>query len=109
MSTTKLDTSDTFQPLTVVSAKTRLPLPAHAVTIRKSGIEFRSVSPFEPWTEMSVELKSPRDNKKVSCTGIVVACNGNRHAGYLVSMLFLNLTPQSREQLGYLATYSQLS
>ena len=41
MSTSKLDTSGVFQPVTVKSDRTTLNLPQAAVRIRKNGIEFR--------------------------------------------------------------------
>ena len=108
MSTSKLDTSGVFQPVTVQGDQTQLSLPPDAVRFRKNGIEFRSPTPIPAWTEMTVTLQSPRDEKKVSCTGIVVACDGNRHTGYAVSMLFLNLSRQSQERLHLLA-FSQLA
>ena len=33
----------------------------------------------------------------------VVACAGNKHAGYHVSMLFTSMTPQAEKQLGVMA------
>jgi hypothetical protein len=33
----------------------------------------------------------------------VVACDGNRHRGYFVSVLFVNLSRRSQEQIGLLA------
>ncbi len=73
----------------------RLSLAADSVRIRKSGIEFRSRDPITAWTEMSVDLQYP-DSKKVHCTGVVVACDGNRHSGYVVSLLFTKLSRQSQ-------------
>ncbi len=108
MSTSKLDTSGVFQSLTIQSTQTQLPLPAHAVRVRKNGIEFRSVKPIPTWTEMTVDLHSAADGKKVHATGVVVDCNGNRHVGYLVSMVFLHLSRQSQERLAQLAS-SQLA
>jgi PilZ domain-containing protein len=108
MSTTKLDTSGIFKPVTVRSDRTTLSLPQSAVCIRKSGIEFRSPTPIPVWTEMTVTLESSGEAKKVNCTGIVVACDGNRHTGYAVSMLFMNLSRQSQERLNLLA-YSQFA
>jgi hypothetical protein len=35
---------------------------------------------------------------------VVVACDGNRHSGYAVSLLFMNLSRQSTEQLSALAS-----
>lgn len=108
MSTSKLDTSGVFQSLTLESQQTRLSLSADAILFRKNGIEFRSEKPIPTWTEMTVDLQSPRDGKKVHCIGIVVDCHGNRHAGYFVSMVFMNLSRQSQEHLAQLA-YSQLA
>jgi hypothetical protein len=108
MSTSKLDTSGVFETLKIQSGQTRLSLASNAIQFRKNGIEFRATDPIPIWTEMTVDLQSPGDNKKVHCTGIVVDCNGNRHAGYLVSMVFMNLSRQSQEQLTQLA-YSQLA
>src|SRR2546422_10185666 len=79
MSTSKLDTSGVFQPVTVKSDRTTLNLPQAAVRIRKNGIEFRSPTPIPVWTEMTVSLQSAGETKKGNCTGIVVARQGNRH------------------------------
>lgn len=108
MSTSKLDTSGVFQPLHIQSQQTRLALASHAIRFRKNGIEFRAADPIPAWTEMTVDLHSPGDGKKMHCTGVVVDCNGNRHTGYLVSMVFMNLSRQSRERLTQWA-YSQLA
>ena len=108
MSTTKLDTSGAFQPVTVQVQHTRLNVPASGVRIRKNGIEFRIAAPIPAWTEMFVDLLSPGDTKRLHCRGIVVACAGNRHSGYLVSMVFMNLSRQSQERLSSLA-FSQPS
>jgi len=34
---------------------------------------------------------------------VVVACNGNRHGGYTVSMVFTSLSKQSQARLNLLA------
>ena len=103
MSTSKLDTSGIFQPVTVKENITQLSLPAHAVKIRKNGIEFCADKPIPTWTEMTVDLLSSPGAKKVHCHGIIVACSGNRHSGYVVSMIFTNLTRQAQERLDFLA------
>lgn len=108
MSTSKLDTSGVFQPLNIQVHQTRLTLPANGIRFRKNGIEFRSSDPIPVWTEMTVDLYSGADGKKVHCTGVIVDCNGNRHIGYLVSMVFMNLSRQSQQRLSELA-YSQLN
>jgi hypothetical protein len=103
MSSSKLDTSGVFQSAPDATPKTRLSLPAQAVKIRKNGIEFLTNNPITAWTEMTVDLESPKNGKRVRCRGIVVACNGSRHSGYIVSMVFMNLSRQSQEHLSSLA------
>ncbi|MGE3310673.1 MAG: PilZ domain-containing protein [Limisphaerales bacterium] len=84
-------------------ALTTLSLPAGAVTIRKNGIEFLSARPLAPWTEINLSIESPSEKRRVTCGGVVVACEGNRHKGYQVSLLFLGLTPQTQERLQSMA------
>jgi len=103
MSARKLEPSGVFTAVNVQARKTRLTLAADAVSIRKNGIEFRSPTAIAPWTEMTVDLQSPRNPKKLHCTGVVVACDGDRHSGYLVSMLFTGLSRQTQAQLNLLA------
>lgn len=102
MSTSKLDTSGIFSALHVHGARTRLTLSPSSVRIRSSGIEFRADKAIAQWTEMTVDLFSV-DGEKVHCTGIVVECNGNRHTGYQISMLFMSLSRQAQERLDLLA------
>ena len=80
-----------------------LELSMDAVAIHKSGIEFRSPAPFKEWTEMTVALQSSQDETHVQCSGVVIACSGNRHAGYRVSMVFTNLSDQAQAQLDSMA------
>lgn len=56
---------------------------------------------------MTVALQSPRGEGRVNCNGVVIACSGNRHTGYHVSMVFTNLSKQAQARLSLLA-YSQL-
>ena len=103
MSARKLDSVVSFQPVTVQSRQTRLSLTPADVRIRRNGVEFRSLEPIAAWTEMTVTLQSSRDSGKVHCTGVVVACNGNRHNGFIVSMVFTSLSKQSQARLNLLA------
>lgn len=105
MSARKLDNLGQFQQpaLTVAARQTQLSLPQESVLIRRSGIEFRSAKPFSPWTELTVTLQSPGEGGRIHCNGVVVACTGNRHAGYHVSVLFSGLSRQSQERLNQLA------
>ncbi len=57
---------------------------------------------------MTLTLSSPKDGGKVHCNGVVIACTGNKHAGYHVSMVFTGLTKQGEARLSAMAV-SQLS
>lgn len=103
MSTSKLDRSGAFQAVTVHTQQTKLVLASGQVAIRKNGIEFFSPHAIPEWTEVTVDLRSPGDSGPVRGHGVVVDCAGNRHAGYIVSLVFMNLTRQSQERLSQLA------
>ncbi len=104
MSARKIETSGAGQQdITVESRQARLNLSPESVVIHRNGIEFRSPAPFNPWTEMTVALQSPRDNSALQCAGVVVACSGNKHTGYHVSMVFTSLTKQGQARLHALA------
>lgn len=90
------------QAVTLEARQARLELSTDTVSVHKNGIEFRSPTPFTPWTEMTVSLSSPRGGQ-LHCTGVVVNCSGNKHLGYRVSMLFTSLTKQAQAQLAVLA------
>jgi len=90
------------QPVTLEARQARLTLSHDAVVIHKGGIEFRSPTLFDAWTEMTVELQSP-DNGKVHCTGVVIACSGSKHTGYHVSMVFTGISKQAQTRLTTMA------
>jgi len=52
---------------------------------------------------MTVGLQSPRDENCARCNGVVVACSGNKHTGYYISMVFTGLTKQSQARLNSMA------
>ena len=91
------------QQVTVEARQTRLSLLPDSVVIRRNGIEFRSPTPFSPWTEMTLTLQSPRDNGKVHCSGVVISCTGNKHGGYHVSMVFTGVSKQAQARLDTMA------
>ena len=91
------------QQVTIGGRQSSLELATDAVVIHKSGIEFRSPTPFNEWTEMTVALQSPRDGGKVQCSGVVIACSGSKHTGYRVSMVFTGMTEQAQAQLNSMA------
>ncbi len=103
MSARKVGNAELFRPVTVQARATRLSLSSGDISIRKNGIEFRSNETIPVWTEMTVELETPNEPKKLQCTGVVVACTGNRHSGYLVSLVFTHLSRQTQARLNSLA------
>lgn len=88
--------------LSVQGREARLSLSADSVVILRSGIEFRSPTPFPAWTEMNLALRAA-DNRVVNCSGVVISCSGTKHAGYHVSMVFTGLTKQAQTRLSELA------
>jgi hypothetical protein len=100
--------SDLFQPLTVQSPATFLDLSPQSFHIRKNGIEFSSETPVPMWTEMTVELQLP-GTREFSCSGVVVACTGNRHLGYNVSLVFTNVSKQAQERLNDFSSIAAIS
>ncbi len=103
MSARKISNADPFQPVTVQSRSTSLSLSAGDIRIRKNGIEFRNQNTIPVWTEMTVELQTSLEAKKLHCTGVVVACTGDRHSGFRVAMVFTNLSRQTQARLNSLA------
>ena len=104
MSAKKFVSGTSFdKPVTVEARQAKLDLSADTVSIHKSGIEFRSPKPFHEWSEMTVTLQSPLGGSKFSSNGVIVACTGNKHMGYHVSMLFTDMSSQARERLGIMA------
>ena len=54
---------------------------------------------------MTMMLQSSRDDGKINCSGVVIACTGNKHTGYHVSMVFTSLSRQAQARLlAYLAS-----
>ena len=106
MSARKIESVGSFhQDVTVEARQSRLTLSHDAVVIRKNGVEFRSLTAFSPWTEMTVTLQSP-ENGTVHCTGVVISCTGNKHVGYHVSMVFTGMSKQAEARLTLMASSS---
>ena len=104
MSAKKFVNGSSFeQAVTVEVRQARLELSAETVAIHKNGIEFRSPTPFSEWAEMTVTLQSPVSGYKVTCMGVIVACTGNKHAGYHISMIFTSMSPQAEKELVMMA------
>lgn len=95
--------STSFEEVLLVAQESRLALSSDSVVFHKSGIEFRSARPFEPWTEMTLALDSPHDRARIHCSGVVISCTGNRHMGYHISMIFTGLNRHDQAVLSAMA------
>lgn len=103
MKTTKLDRSGVFdEPVKLANSEMELSLPAHTVHLRNNGIEFLSENEVPLWTELTIELQSPTQSCNIKCTGIVVGASGNKHNGYVISIIFMGITPDAQERLSQL-------
>jgi hypothetical protein len=60
------------------------------------------------WTEMTVELELP-GTKSFTCSGVVVACSGNRHAGHSVSLVFTGVSEQAQQRLNDFSSIAAIS
>jgi hypothetical protein len=103
MSASKVQITGSFQEVTVEARQTRLSLSPDSVIIHKNGIEFRSAAPFSEWAEMTLTLRSPGGGGSFHGTGVVIACTGNRHTGFHVSMVFTGLSKQAQARLATMA------
>ncbi len=99
MSARRVQSAESLHQLTVEARETRLSLSPDSVVIHKNGIEFRSATPFSEWAEMTLTLQTPGGGGRLHCTGVVIACTGNKHTGYHVSMVFTGLSKQAQARL----------
>jgi len=104
MSARKIQSGSPFgDQFTVAAPQTQLSLPRESVVIHKNGIEFHSPAHWPVWTEMTVTLESSLGEGRVNCSGVVIGCTGNKHAGYEVSLVFTGLSKQAEARLSSLA------
>jgi hypothetical protein len=110
MSSTQLDTSGVFDAPSkpTIDADHVLHLNAEKTLVRHNGIEFHHDDELDQWTEMTVDLHDPVDGKEIKATGVVVSCQGDRHRGFRVSMVLMNLSEANSARLSLLA-YSSLA
>jgi hypothetical protein len=108
MSARSISSSGSTPQVTVEARQTRLSLSPQAVVFHKGGIEFRSTNSFATWTEMTITLQSPKDGGRVHCNGVVIACTGNKHTGYHVSMVFTGMSRQAQAKLSTMAQAQRL-
>lgn len=100
--------SDLLKSVTVQTSETLFNLSPTSFRIRKNGIEFTTDNEIPVWTEMTVDLQLP-GTKAFSCTGVVVACSGNRHMGYSVSLLFTGLSESAQQRLNDFSSIAAIS
>jgi hypothetical protein len=100
--------SDLFRPITVQSSETIHVLSPTTFRIRKNGIEFNTLTEVALWTEMTVELQLP-GTQSFTCSGVVVAIAGSRHAGYNVSLVFTGVSEQAQQRLNDFSSIAAIS
>ena len=93
------------ESVSVQGREARLTLSEDSIVIHRSGIEFRSPTPFATWTEMTLALRA-RDNGMVNCSGVVISCSGSKHTGYHVSVVFTAMSKQAQARLSQMAQSS---
>jgi hypothetical protein len=103
MSARRIEGDNSLNHVTLEGRQALLSLSPDAIIVHKNGIEFRSVSPFPAWTEVTMTLQSPGESGKVHCNGVVIACTGNKHTGYHISMVLTGLSRQAEARLNALA------
>ncbi|MCX7871716.1 MAG: hypothetical protein N2487_00355 [Verrucomicrobiae bacterium] len=99
MSAGKLDRSNAFKPVVVHARQTLLSLSPEKIHVGKNGIEFHSVNPIQEYTEITLDIVSPKNGNRVHCNGVVVACKGNKHTGYNITVLFTGMASGVEMQL----------
>jgi hypothetical protein len=52
---------------------------------------------------MTVALQSPRNDGRIQCSGVVIACSGSKHTGYHVSLVFTGMSKQAQSRLNLMA------
>ena len=52
---------------------------------------------------MTMTLQSPVDDGRINCSGVVISCTGNKHAGYQVSMVFTSVSKYAQARLNTIA------
>lgn len=110
MSAAKLDDSPPLHRATEphMDASQVLHLSPQNTLVRNNGIQFHYGTELPRFTEMAVDLHDPEDGAEIKGKGIVVSCSGDRHKGFEISMVLLNLSETHRARLGVLA-YSHLA
>ena len=81
-------------------------LSPNAVRLGKNGIEFRSAKTIPLFKEMSMAIQTPGDAKSVRFDGVVVACEGSRNEGYIVSLFCPHLPPRMQARLDFMTSHN---
>lgn len=99
MKAAKADRSGTFDHITLNLAHAPTVVRPRGFHLSPRGMTFRSDRRLAPWTEVEVEVEVPGDGQKrraIRCAGIVVQCEpAQRHAGYDITLLFLELNKRA--------------
>lgn len=97
MPASRFDLPNGVNPVRVSGKDFQLDLGLESLVARRNGIEFKSDNPLPIWRELNVVLHTDQDSPPHRCNGIVVSCTGDRHLGYSICLLFLNLPPSAEQ------------
>jgi hypothetical protein len=103
MSARKIESTGSLQQVTLEARQTRLSLSPNSVIIHKNGMEFRSTTPLLGVGRDDDDAAVAWRRRQGDCTGVVISCTGNKHAGYHVSMVFTGLSKQAQARLTTMA------
>ena len=95
----KADTSGAFETVSIKNHEISLALLPHQVAVRKNGIEFLSHRRFPLWREVVIQIRSPSVPSPIEVRGVIVDCTGDRHHGFVASVVFLNIAPEQQAAL----------
>lgn len=106
MSASKLDRSGVFGVKAQAHPEKQILLSPNAVRIGKNGIEFHSAKSIPLFKEMSMAIQTPGGAKSVRFDGVVVACEGSRNTGYIVSLFCPHLPPQMHARFDLITSHN---
>jgi hypothetical protein len=109
MKAAKADRSGTFDHITLNLAKAPTVVRPSGFHLSPRGMTFHSERRLAPWTEVEVEVEVPGEGVKqrvIRCAGIVVQCESSpRHAGYDITLLFLELNKRAMADLSKISRH----
>jgi|ERR1051325_105037 c-di-GMP-binding flagellar brake protein YcgR len=103
MNAAKRDLSGVFRPVEPATKNQRKSVLKKATRISANGVTFSSANYIAPFTEVQVRLqllKRGPSPQSISCSGVVVDCQGNKsNSQYTVAVAFLDVPKTMQNEL----------